>query len=162
MIEQIPWFYSFSANNWWILLIVVILLKIIGIVMVSIADEDSSLTYLGFVTLLYLMYIITLLITIVVCFTVLFGYKSEGKVVGMRDVPNLTVATENNIVTIKSLPKNFRYSEIDGQRLKPSINQKFKYEVNQDFGTAYLVSEDGGKFKLSDEDKEYLKERGVR
>lgn len=162
MIEQIPWFYSFSANNWWILLIVVILLKIIGIVMVSIADEDSSLTYLGFVTLLYLMYIITLLITIVVCFTVLFGYKSEGKVVGMRDVPNLTVTTENNIVTIKSLPKNFRYSEIDGQRLKPSINQKFKYEVNQDFGTAYLISEDGGKFKLSDEDKEYLKERGVR
>lgn len=130
--------------------------------MVSIADEDSSLTYLGFVTLLYLMYIITLLITIVVCFTVLFGYKSEGKVVGVRDVPNLTVTTENNIVTIKSLPKNFRYSEIDGQRLKPSINQKFKYEVNQDFGTAYLVSEDDGKFKLSDEDKEYLKERGVR
>ena len=162
MIEQIPWFYSFSANNWWILLIVVILLKIIGIVMVSIADEDSSLTYLGFVTLLYITYIITLLVTIVVCFTVLFGYKSEGKVVGMRDVPNLTVTTENNIVTIKSLPKNFRYSEIDGQRLKPSINQKFKYEVNQDFGTAYLVSEDGGKFKLSDEDKEYLKERGVR
>jgi uncharacterized membrane protein len=162
MIEQIPWFYSFSANNWWILLIVVILLKIIGIVMVSIADEDSSLTYLGFVTLLYLMYIITLLITIVVCFTVLFGYKSEGKVVGMRDVPNLTVTTENNIATIESLPKNFRYSEIDGHRLKPSINQKFKYKVNQDFGTAYLVSEDGGKFKLSDEDKEYLKERGVR
>lgn len=162
MIEQIPWFYSFSANNWWILLIVVILLKIIGIVMVSIADEDSSLAYLGFVTLLYLMYIITLLITIVVCFTVLFGYKSEGKVVGMRDVPNLTVTTENNIVTIKSLPKNFRYSEIDGQRLKPSTNQKFKYEVNQDFGTTYLISEDGGKFKLSDEDKEYLKERGVR
>lgn len=130
--------------------------------MVSIADEDSSLTYLGFVTLLYLMYIITLLITIVVCFTVLFGYKSEGKVVGMRDVPNLTVTTENNIVTIKSLPKNFKYTEIDGQRLKPSMNQKFKYEVNQDFGTTYLVSEDGGKFKLSDEDREYLKERGVR
>ena len=161
MLEQISWIYSFSSNNWWILLIVVILLKIIGILMVSIADEDSSLAYLGFVTLMYLMYIITLLITIVVCFTVLFGSKSEGKVVGMRDVPNLTVTTENNIVTIKSLPKNFKYTEIDGQRLKPNMDQKFKYEVNQDFDTGYLISEDGGKFKLSDEDRDYLKERGV-
>ena len=163
MLEQISWFYSFSANNWWILLIVVILLKIIGILMVSIADEDSSLAYLGFVTLMYLMYIITLLITIVVCFTVLFGSKSEGKVVGMRDVPNLTVTTENNIVTIKSLPKNYFYSALDNNS-QPKSDQKqvFKYVENTEYDSAYLLSEDGGKFKLSDEDREYLKERGVR
>lgn len=90
------------------------------------------------------------------------GNHPDGKPTNMNDIPNLTVTGDNNIVTIKSLPKNFKYTEIDGQRLKPNMDQKFKYEVNQDFGTGYLISEDGGKFKLSDEDRDYLKERGVR
>lgn len=72
------------------------------------------------------------------------------------------MTVKNNIVTIEPLPERFQYVAIDGNRLNAEARQKFKYEVNQDFGTGYLISEDGGKFKLSDEDKEYLKERGVR
>ena len=90
------------------------------------------------------------------------GNHPDGKLKNMTDIPNLNVEVENNIVTIEPLPNRFQYIAVDGQRLNAEARQKFKYEVNQDFGTGYLVSEDGGKFKLSDEDKEYLKERGVR
>lgn len=42
------------------------------------------------------------------------------------------------------------------------MKQQFKYEVNEEFNTSYLVSEDGGKIKLNDEDTKFLKECGVR
>ena len=114
-------------------------------------------TIVGYVMHLFIGVLATIMFTIMVV-----GNHPDGKPTNMNDIPNLTVTGDNNIVTIKSLPKNFKYTEIDGQRLKPNMDQKFKYEVNQDFGTGYLISEDGGKFKLSDEDRDYLKERGVR
>ena len=91
------------------------------------------------------------------------GNHPDGKLKNMTDIPNLAITVENNIVTIEPLPDRFQYTKLDdSHRLKADVKQKFKYEVNQDFGTGYLISEDGGKFKLSDEDREYLKERGVR
>lgn len=91
------------------------------------------------------------------------GNHPDGKPTNMNNIPNLAITVENNIVTIEPLPDRFQYTKLDdSHRLKADVKQKFKYEVNQDFGTGYLISEDGGKFKLSDEDREYLKERGVR
>lgn len=161
MLEQISWIYSFSSNNWWKLAIIAIVLKIIFRLMYVWMDDIDSVAYSITTAIVYVMSLFTIVLT-VIALIITIGSRSDGKPTNMVNIPNLTVTAENNIVTIKSLPKNFKYTEVDGQRLKPSIDQKFKYEVNQDFGTAYLISEDGVKFKLSDEDKEYLKERGAR
>lgn len=73
------------------------------------------------------------------------------------------ISVNKSMVTINSLPKNYFYSTLDNNS-QPKSDQKqvFKYVENAEYDSAYLLSEDGGKFKLSDEDKEYLKERGVR
>ena len=67
------------------------------------------------------------------------------------------------MVTINPLPKNYFYSTLDNNS-QPKSDQKqvFKYVENTEYDSAYLISEDGGKFKLSDDDRGYLKERGVR
>lgn len=163
MIEQIPWFYSFSANNWWKLAIIAIILKIISGLMYAWLDDTNSIAY-GLATLIgYLLYLFIGVLTMVTLIITVVGNYTDGKLKNMTDVPNLTITVENNIVTLEPLPNRFQYAKFDdSQRLNSEMKQKFKYEVNQDFGTAYLISEDGGKFKLSDEDKEYLKERGVR
>jgi len=73
------------------------------------------------------------------------------------------ISVNNSMVTINPLPKNYSYNTLDNNT-QPKSDQKqvFKYVENTEYDSAYLISEDGGKFKLSDEDREYLKERGVR
>lgn len=73
------------------------------------------------------------------------------------------ISVNKSIVTINSLPKNYFYSTLDNNS-QPKSDQKqvFQYVENAEYDSAHLISDDGGKFKLSDEDKEYLKERGVR
>lgn len=73
------------------------------------------------------------------------------------------ITVDSSKVTINELPHNYGYRELDNdKKLKSSERQVFHYEENPNFDTTYLVTEDGSRFKLSDEDKEYLKERGVR
>mgnify|MGYP000864909024 CR=1 FL=1 len=73
------------------------------------------------------------------------------------------ITVDKSKVTINELPHNYSYETPDNnKKLKSSEKQVFHYEENPNFDTAYLVTEDGSRFKLSDEDKEYLKERGVR
>lgn len=38
----------------------------------------------------------------------------------------------------------------------------FKFETDDYYEVSYLVAEDGGKIKLSEEDVKFLKERGVQ
>ena len=163
MLEQIPWFYSFSANNWWKFAIVAIILMIISGLMYAWLDDTSSITY-DITTLVgYVMYLFMGVLAAIMFAIMIVGNHPDGKLKNMTDIPKLDITVENNIVTIEPLPERFQYAKIDDSpRLNAEARQKFKYEVNQDFGTTYLISEDGGKFKLSDEDKEYLKERGVR
>lgn len=163
MLEQISWFYSFSANNWWKLAIIAIVLKIVSGLMYAWFDDTHSIAY-GITTIVgYVMYLAMGLLAVIMFAIMVVGNHPDGKLKNMNNIPNLTITVENNIVTIEPLPDRFQYTKLDdSHRLKADVKQKFKYEVNQDFGTGYLISEDGGKFKLSDEDREYLKERGVR
>lgn len=73
------------------------------------------------------------------------------------------ITVDSSKVTINELPHNYGYQELDnGKKLKSSEKQVFHYEENPNFDATYLVTEDGSRFKLSDEEKEYLKERGAR
>lgn len=71
------------------------------------------------------------------------------------------ITVDSSKVTINELPHNYGYPELDNKKLKGSEKQVFHYEENSNFDSSYLVTEDGSRFKLSDEDKEYLKERCV-
>lgn len=126
-------------------------------------DDTHSIAY-GITTIVgYVMYLAMGLLAVIMFAIMVVGNHPDGKPTNMNNIPNLAITVENNIVTIEPLPDRFQYTKLDdSHRLKADVKQKFKYEVNQDFGTGYLISEDGGKFKLSDEDREYLKERGVR
>ena len=73
------------------------------------------------------------------------------------------ITVDSSKVTINELPHNYGYETLDNdKKLKSSEKQVFHYEENPNFDATYLVTEDGSRFKLSDEDKEYLKERGAR
>lgn len=163
MLEQISWSYSFSSNNWWKLAIIAIVLKIVSGLMYAWLDDTNSIAY-GITAIVgYVMYLFIGVLAAIMFAIMVVGNHPDGKPTNMNNIPNLTITVENNIVTIEPLPDRFRYTKLDdSHRLNAEARQKFKYEVNKDFGTGYLISEDGGKFKLSDEDKEYLKERGVR
>lgn len=70
------------------------------------------------------------------------------------------IDVDSSKVTINELPHNYGYPELDnGKKLKGSEKQVFHYEENPNFDATYLVTEDGSRFKLSDEDRDYLKQR---
>lgn len=70
------------------------------------------------------------------------------------------ISTDGSMVTIEHLPKHHLYHTFDNDTHPNGENrQVFKFVENPEYKSAYLVSEDGGKRKLSDEDKEYLKQR---
>lgn len=139
------------------------MLKIVSGLMYAWFDDTHSIAY-GITTIVgYVMYLAMGLFAIIMFAIMVVGNHPDGKPTNMNNIPNLTITVENNIVTIEPLPDRFQYTKLDdSHRLNAEARQKFKYEVNKDFGTGCLISEDGGKFKLSDEDREYLKERGVR
>lgn len=70
------------------------------------------------------------------------------------------ISVEGSTVTIEALPNYHKYSTLDNNTHPNEENrQVFKFVENLEYKSAYLVSEDGGKRKLSDEDKDYLKQR---
>ena len=70
------------------------------------------------------------------------------------------ISVEGSTVTIEPLPKYHLYHTFDNNTHPNGENrQVFKFVENSEYKSAYLVTEDGGKFKLSDEDKDYLKQR---
>ena len=70
------------------------------------------------------------------------------------------ISTDSSMVTIEPLPKYHLYHTFDNNTHPNGENrQVFKFVENPEYKSAYLVTEDGGKFKLSDEDKDYLKQR---
>ena len=70
------------------------------------------------------------------------------------------ISADGSMVTIEALPNHYMYYKFDNDsRPNNESRQVFKFVENPEYKSAHLVSEDGGKFKLSDEDKEYLKQR---
>lgn len=71
-----------------------------------------------------------------------------------------SISVEGSMVTIEPLPKHHLYHKFDNDTHPNGENrQVFKFVENLEYKSAYLVAEDGGKLKLSDEDKDYLKQR---
>lgn len=100
--------------------------------------------------------------TIMLITMCILAFTDKTKDIALNTLDS-NISVNKSMVTINSLPKNYFYSTLDNDS-QPKSDQKqvFKYVENAEYDSAHLISDDGGKFKLSDEDKEYLKERGVR
>lgn len=137
---------------------------IIFIVITSVMDNyvrDSSLKYFVCFCIAVLLRAICSFVTITAIIFVLFGSNFAIDDVNMKDVKALNIQVDSNKVVIEKLPERYSYEKLDnGNTLKANVKQQFKYEVNE-FNSSYLVSEDGGKIKLNDEDTKFLRERGV-
>lgn len=74
-----------------------------------------------------------------------------------------SISVEDSRVVIDKLPSNYNYKKLDYDKT-PDYNKKqvFKYEEDATFNSSYLVMESGKKYKLSEEDTKFLKERGVK
>lgn len=135
--------------------------------------SDTELTILVIATILMIIGILTLIFLppfAILCLAISafssFGCDTYHSLIDdhrpLREVDGY-ISIDKSKVTIDTLPHNYGYQELDnGKKLKSSKKQVFHYEENPNFDATYLVTEDGSRFKLSDEDKEYLKERGVR
>lgn len=156
------WFYTFAQHNWWWLIIAMIILIVITSVMDNRVNSNSSLKYFISFVIAVLLRGICSLVTIAAIIFVLFGSNFAIDDVNMKDVKDLNIQVNSNRVVIDKLPERYSYENLDnGNKLKTNVKQQFKYEVNE-FNTSYLVSEDGGKIKLNEEDTKFLKERGVK
>lgn len=80
----------------------------------------------------------------------------------LRDIEQ-SIIVEDSKVTIDKLPGNYTYKKLDDDKA-PESNKKqvFKYEEDATFNSSFLVMESGKKYKLSEEDTKFLKERGVK
>lgn len=134
--------------------------------------SDTELTILVIATILMVIGILTLIFLhpfAILCLAIsafsTFGCSVYHDLIddhrSLREVDGY-ITVDKSKVTINELPHNYGYQELDNTKLKSSEKQVFHYEENPNFDAAYLVTEDGSRFKLSDEDKEYLKERGAR
>lgn len=74
-----------------------------------------------------------------------------------------SVTVEDSKVIIDKLPSNYTYKKLDDDKA-PESNKKqvYKYEEDPTFNSSFLVMESGKKYKLSEEDTKFLKERGVK
>lgn len=100
--------------------------------------------------------------TIMIITLCILPFTDKTKDIALSSLDS-NVSMNNSMVTINPLPKNEFYNTLDNNsQPKSDQRQVFKYVENTEYDSAHLISDDGGKFKLSDEDKEYLKERGVR
>lgn len=156
------WFYTFAQHNWWWLIIAMIIFVVITSVMNDNVKYNSSMIYFIIFCIAVLLRIICSLVTIAAIIFALFGGNFAIDNVNMKDIKDLNIQVDSNKVVIEKLPNRYSYEKLDdGKELKANVKQQFKYEVNE-FNSSYLISEDGGKIKLNEEDTKFLKERGVK
>ena len=156
------WFYLFAQHNWWWLIIAMIIFIVITSVMSDDVKYNSSIIYFIIFCIAVLLRIICSLVTIAAIIFALFGGNFAIDNVNMKDIKGLNIQVDSNKVVIDKLPNRYSYEKLDdGKELKANVKQQFKYEVNE-FNSSYLVSEDGGKIKLNEEDTKFLKEKGVK
>lgn len=156
------WFYIFAQHNWWWLIIVMIIFVVITSVMSDDVKYNSSIIYFIIFCIAVLLRIICSLVTIAAIIFALFGGNFAIDNVNMKDIKDLNIQVDSNKVVIEKLPNRYSYEKLDdGKELKANVKQQFKYEVNE-FNSSYLISEDGGKIKLNEEDTKFLKEKGVK
>lgn len=156
------WFYTFAQHNWWWLIIAMIIFVVITSVMSDDVKYNSSIIYFIIFCIAVLLRIICSLVTIAAIIFALFGGNFAIDNVNMKDIKDLNIQVDSNKVVIEKLSNRYSYEKLDdGKELKANVKQQFKYEVNE-FNSSYLISEDGGKIKLNEEDTKFLKEKGVK
>lgn len=132
-----------------------------------ISNTDMLLLFCGLILLLLAVIIcfVTIPLALVFLFiggTMALGYNETDYSKPLKDVEQ-SIIVEDSKVTIDKLPGNYTYKKLDDDKT-PESNKKqvFKYEEDATFNSSYLVMESGKKYKLSEEDTKFLKERGVR
>lgn len=118
------------------------------------------------------LYLLGLMFGIVIVFCGVYGYSSTRENIDNKQIPLSTVGDKINVdgdkVVIDVLDADKDNSKYYFSRLStgkyPQSNVKniFKFEKDDYYEANYLVAEDGGKIKLSEEDTKFLKERGVK
>lgn len=136
-----------------ILIFVMIIAAVLGFaeMMANSGEETESLNTLGNVAGWCL-----LLIALSIIGMLALNYNRDRPLSSIDSY----ISVEGSMVTIEPLPKYHLYHAFDNNTHTNGENrQVFKFVENPEYKSAYLVAEDGSKLKLSDEDKDYLKQR---
>ena len=118
------------------------------------------------------LYLLSLMFGIFIVFCGVCGYTSTKEHVEIKQVPLSTVSNKIKVdgdkVIIDVLDPNkdnsnyYFVKSSTGKELKSYEKNIFKFETDDYYEVSYLVAEDGGKIKLSEEDTKFLKERGAK
>lgn len=118
------------------------------------------------------LYLLGLMFGIVIVFCGVYGYTSTKEQVEDKQIPLSTISDKIKVevdkVIIEPLDtdKNnnkYHFSRSTSGKYPQSYEKNiFKFETDKYYEASYLVAEDGGKIKLSEEDTKFLKERGAK
>ena len=118
------------------------------------------------------LYLLGLMFGIVIVFCGVYGYSSTKEQVEDKQIPLSTISdkikVEGDKVIIDVLDadkdnnKYYYVRSSTGKYPQSNVKNIFKFEKDDYYEASYLVAEDGGKIKLSEEDSKFLKERGVK
>lgn len=118
------------------------------------------------------LYLLSLMFGIVIVFCGVYSYSSTKEQVDNKQIPLSTISdkikVEGDKVIVDVLDTDKDNSKYHFSRLStgkyPQSNVKniFKFETDDYYEASYLVAEDGGKIKLSEDDTKCLKEKGVK
>lgn len=118
------------------------------------------------------LYLLSLFFGTFIVFCGICGYTSTKEHVEIKQIPLSTVSNKIKVdgdkVIIEALDTdkdNSKYYFVKSSTGKePKFYEKniFKFETDDYYEVSYLVAEDGGKIKLSEEDTKFLKERGAK
>lgn len=107
------------------------------------------------------------LICAVVTFMIATSGNYHSNTVSLSKIDNkITVQGEKVVIDVLDADKDnskYHFSRLSTGKY-PQSNEKniFKFEKDDYYEASYLVAEDGGKIKLSEEDTKFLKESGVK
>lgn len=122
----------------------------------SVIDKIYNVNNIAYVVI----FIISLSISIVLM--CILSFTDKQKEIPLANIDS-NIAVSKSFVTINPLPENYNYHLLsDNKYIKSNEKQVFKFVENPEYKSAYLVLEDGHKFKLNDEDTKYLKGRGIK
>ena len=118
------------------------------------------------------LYLLSLMFGIFIVFCGVCGYTSTKEQVENKQIPLSIVSNKIKVdgdkVIIEALDtdKNnnkYHFSRSTSGKYPQSYEKNiFKFETDKYYEASYLVAEDGGKIKLSEEDTKFLKERGAK
>lgn len=118
------------------------------------------------------LYLLGLMFGVVIVFCGVYGYSSTKEQVDNKHIPLSTVSDkikvdgDKVVIDVLDIDKdNSKYhftSSSTGKYPQSNAKNIFKFEKDDYYEASYLVAEDGGKIKLSEEDTKCLKEKGVK